>query len=214
MPRVADYNSLKTQVLQMLERQNDVEASEILFDGWVSLCEDDFWPTLRAPYLERFANFTFNSSVVYPDVSSVEYEYVPPSFVECINLADLTNGNNLDSISLTEIARYRGIPGRPEAYVIRGYTLSVYPIPSAPILMELSYYSRSEPLTPEAAANDIITRSPMIYLYGILKQAAAGYGEAENYTIWDSMQQKAIEKVNDAAISWRRGATHKVKFRV
>jgi hypothetical protein len=61
MARIADYNSLKTQVLQTIERQQDPEASEILYDGWVSLCEDDFWPILRAPYLQRFSNFTFDA---------------------------------------------------------------------------------------------------------------------------------------------------------
>jgi hypothetical protein len=214
MPRVADYNSLKTQVLATIERTNDAEAN-ILFDGWVSLCEDDIWPILRAPYLERFATFTYDSSVyINPDVTVQEFEYVPPSFVECINLADLTNGNNLDSIGVTEVAQYRLQYGQPQVYIIRGYTLTVLPSPSAPLLMELSYYSRSEPLTETEQINDIITKSPMIYYFGTLKQAAATYGEAQNYQIWDKMMKDAIDKTNDAATGWRRGATHKVRMRV
>lgn len=215
MGRIIDYPSLKTQVLQTIERQADPEAVNVLFDGWVSLCEDDFWKTLRAPYLERFSNFTFDSSVyTSPDVATREFEYVPPSYVECINLADLTNRQNLDSIGVTEIAQYRGGYGLPKVYIIRGYTLTVLPSPQSPILMELTYYSKSEPLTTDQRDNDIIKMSPSIYYYGVLKQAALSYGELQNYQMWTDMMEKAIDKVNDAAVSWRRGATHKVRVRI
>jgi hypothetical protein len=215
MARIADYNSLKTQVLQTIERQQDPEASEILYDGWVSLCEDDFWPILRAPYLQRFSNFTFDAGYQpAPAVATQEFEYVPPSYVECINLADLTNRQNLDSIGVTEVVQYRAEVGLPQVYIIRGYSLTVLPVPTSPLLMELTYYSRSEPLTVDQADNDIIKRSPTIYYYGVLKQAALSYGEMQNYQMWSDMMQKAIDKVNDSAVSWNRGPTHRVRYRI
>lgn len=196
---ITDFASLKFQVLNTLERVNDLYAQEHV-DSWIQAAETEFFATLRAQWLIRAATFTWENS----DPSG--FEYLPPTFNGIVGVADLENGIDLVPKPLSEIGRWSKEVGLAKYYIISGYLINLLPRPDQGKQFLLTYYSKQEPLSATVPTNDILAFTPTLYLYMTLKYACLFFGEDANAAKYGQIANGIVQAANTVEPEWFRGS--------
>tara|TARA_R110000796_G_scaffold251270_1_gene382262 strand:- start:2247 stop:2873 length:627 start_codon:yes stop_codon:yes gene_type:complete len=92
--------------------------------------------------------------------------------------------------------------GRPRYFTVVGNELQFDRVPDSEYTIEIQYYRKSPPLTPENQTNDILTNHPSIYLFGAL---AVIFGYAQDTQQEVSYINKFIGAIRGANKADKKG---------
>lgn len=86
--------------------------------------------------------------------------------------------------------------GIPQAYSVVNGTVYFDINPADAYVLEMTYLEALTPLSGGAPANNTLTNSPDIYLYGALRHAAPYLEHDERIATWKTMYEEAVMKEN------------------
>ena len=188
------YLELQAEIADYLGR-SDLEAQIPLF---IRLAEARMNRELRLKLMEREAWANIGpgmSDLALPD------KRVPGDWDVFLEMRDLRlNGSslkNLEYITLDKMPEYR-TTGMPVAYSIRGRELVLIPPPDAEYNLLLTYYAEISPLGAGQPANDILLRSPDLYLYGSLVASAPFARSSVPLDLWEGEYLKVSTGLNNS----------------
>lgn len=92
--------------------------------------------------------------------------------------------------------------GRPRYFTVVGNELQFDRVPDSEYTIEMQYYRKAPPLTPENQTNDILTNHPSIYLFGAL---AVIFGYAQDTQQEISYINKFIGAIRGANKADKKG---------
>lgn len=114
----------------------------------------------------------------------------------------------LDEISpVAAPRRFSGDSGTPLAYWREGSTLVFAPPPDMPYTFRVTYFVRIEPLSVDVPTNWLLELHPDIYLWGVLREAAAYIRDPDAVAYSEGRFATAIEelKAESATDRWGGG---------
>lgn len=194
-----DYEGLKAEIADYLGR-TDLERH---IPRFIRMAESAMNRELRLKLMERQAYTTLapgQSSVVLPD------KRVPGDWDVFLQMRDLRlNGerlDNLDYMTLKRIPEER-LTGKPRWYSIRGRELVLIPTPDKECGLLMVYYAEVPPLSELQPANDILLRSPDLYLFGALVASAPYARSSAPLELWLSFYQRAAASLAESDNSGR-----------
>ena len=150
-------------------------------------------------------------SVILSTVASTETLALPTDFIMPRSLAFSSTSQNGTLEYLTP-AQYSedfqsNNTGVPRVYTVINTTLYLQPIPDAIYTIRMFYSARLAALSNTNTTNWLLTKSPSVYLYAALVQAAI-YCKKDP-TTFQAAYEKAIEGIN--LKSWAQGHVMAVK---
>lgn len=195
---LANFTDLKASISSWLYGRDDLAA---VIPDFITLSEARFNRELRTSNMVARAT---------ADVSDGFFA-VPADWLETISL--INTGSNpsvvVEPVSIQRLNELRTIPltGSPRYYAMVDAALQIYPAPSAATSLELTYYQKVPALSTGTPTNWLLTKSPDLYLYGALLQAAPYLDEDGRIPVWASGVQQTIESMNLEAerASYQRG---------
>jgi hypothetical protein len=130
---------------------------------YIEGAEDIFRRELRFREMEQRSTATVSG----------EYLALPTDFLEVRNVQLNTSPvRSLEFVSPEYLdSRWKGTSGIPVQYTIIGGEFQFGPIPSGSYTAEIAFYKTIPALTKDAPTNWLLTRHPMLYLYGALSIA-------------------------------------------
>lgn len=193
------YEELQTEIAAYLGRTDLTDK----IPSFIKFAEADMNRELRLKIMEREA-YTFlvpkQSAIPLPD------KRVFGDWDVFLEMRDLRlNGEfleNLDYLGLKNIPQ-RKDAGRPYAYSIRGRELVFVPTPDLEYEVLMTYYAEIPPLGDDQPANDVLLRSPDLYLYGSLLASVPYARSSVPSAMWEAFYRKAADSMNKSDISGR-----------
>jgi hypothetical protein len=201
-----DYDALKTEILRYLGRDDLAE----LAPSFILYAEARMNRELRLKLMERQAFYTLRigqRAVAVPDKRR-EGNWDVFLQMRDLRLFDPAGGNllkNLDFYAVDKVPERRA-KGIPFAYAIRGRELVLIPAPNARYFLDMTYYAEIPPLGPLQPRNDILMRSPDLYLYGALVASAPYARSSVPLELWEAFYVKASESLAESDDSGRHTA--------
>lgn len=162
--------------------------SDIPYASFVSMAEARFNRELRVQAMEQ-------TSIVTTDETIIE---VPDDWLETITFARQTSTGVcvMDSNSIAQELQMRYATGEPVSYNHMDGGIRVSPPPNGEFTYELVYYKKIPPLT-SVDPNWLLTKSPDLYVYGSLVQAAPWLMDDNRMTLWEAKTVSIIQGMND-----------------
>lgn len=183
------YDDLLRAIAEYLGR-SDLSA---LIPQFVRLAEARMNRELRLKLMEREA---WTRLPAGRQVIALPDKRVAGNWDVFLEMRDLrVNGNrlqNLDFIPIDAIPEQRNT-GAPKAYAIRGRELVLIPVPDGECELLLTYYAEVPPLGDKQPSNDILIRSPDLYLYGALVASVPYARGSVPLELWESFYNKAAD---------------------
>lgn len=181
---VDTYDNLKTEVANHLDR--DDLSSDI--DTFIDLCE------ARLKREVRIREMVTREALTVAD----RQEALPSGFLEMISLRLLTNPVTvLQEVNLHEMTRIRvESTGKPLYFTCYGNEIEFNESPDSSYSGEIIYYKEQDALSDSTTTNDILTRSPDLYLYGTLLAAAPFLMNDERIPTWEKFYTSARDMIN------------------
>jgi hypothetical protein len=198
-----NFDGLRAEMQQYLGRDDLGD----LAPTFIRFAEARMNRELRLKLMEREAYYTLRPgqrSVALPD------KHVPGDWDVFLEMRDLrlqekfgaTTLKNIDFTALDKLPDTRP-GGVPCAYAIRGREMPLYPIPDAAYILNLTYYAEIPPLDEKQPANDILLRSPDLYLYGALVASAPYARSSVPLELWEAFYVKASQSLSESDDSGR-----------
>jgi hypothetical protein len=199
----ATYDDLRAEILRYLGRDDLADlAPTFILHAEARMNRD-----LRLKLMEREAYYTLRvgqRAVALPD------KHVPGDWDVFLQMRDLrlmekrgsTTLRNIDFCALDNLPDTRPT-GRPCAYGIRGREMPLYPIPDAEYILNMTYYAEIPPLGDRQPANDILLRSPDLYLYGALVASAPYARSSVPVELWEAFYVKASQSLSESDVTGR-----------
>lgn len=158
---ISTYEELRVAVASRMKRVDSVADVPDYIVG----AEDIFRRELRFREMEQRSTATLSG----------EYLALPTDFLEVRNVQlNSTPVRSLEFVSPEYLdTRWKGTSGLPVQYTIIGSEFQFGPIPSSntSYTVEIAYYESLPALTVAANTNWLLTRHPLLYLYGALSVA-------------------------------------------
>ena len=199
----AGYDDLKAEILRYLGR-DDLSDLAPLF---IRHAEARMNRELRLKLMEREAYYTLRPgqrAVALPD------KHVPGDWDVFLEIRDLRLQERFGSSTLRNIDFYAldKLPdtrpaGVPYAYAIRGREMPLYPVPDAAYILNLTYYAEIPPLGEAQPANDVLLRSPDLYLYGALVASVPYARSSVPLDLWETFYSRAATALAESDESGR-----------
>lgn len=181
---ITTYDELKTAIADFLNR-DDLAATIPTF---ISLAEAQIARDLRHWKQEKRVTTSVDE----------RYENLPNDWLE-IKFIALSTGKMLQTISSSEMADLRSksdSAGEPRFVRMTADQIELYPTPSTPTEISMLYYARIPALDNVNTSNWLLTDAPDAFLYGALVHSAPYLADDNRATIWASLYQSAIDKLN------------------
>lgn len=158
---ISTYEALRLAVAERMKRADAAANVPDYIEG----AEDVFRRELRFREMEQRSTATISGA----------YLALPTDFLEVRNVQlNTTPVRTLEFVSPEYLdTRWKGGAGIPVHYTIIGGEFQFGPIPSATTsyTIEIAYYESLPALTTAANTNWLLTRHPLLYLYGALSIA-------------------------------------------
>ena len=201
---LATFTDLKTSISSWLYDRADLTA---VIPDFITLSEARFNRELRTSNMVARAT---------ADVSD-GFFVVPTDWLETISL--INTGSNpsvvMEPVSVQRLNELRtlSLTGSPRYYAMVDGAFQIYPAPSADISLALTYYKKVPALSTSNPTNWLLTKSPDLYLYGALLQAAPYLDEDGRIAVWAAAAQQTIENINMEATraAYQRGGISATK---
>jgi len=225
-----NLGELNSAVLAALNRQQDPQAVALL-PVWRAMAESDIFATLRAGYMMRRGGAIFSNPIetLPPSILQIIGVTLLRLDVPADDVSALVDGNGNPIIFENDEL---GIPGTtlapdpylvkplepigpdqidgraylgtlaPISYVVEGFTIRLLPWAPPNAWVDITYYSSGKPLVIDADFNETLSRTPGLYLYGMLKHASIFYGDADGEQRWTQQLLMAILETNKMTYGW------------
>jgi hypothetical protein len=182
---LATYSDLKASVSDWLNR---ADLTTVVSD-FIALSEARFNRELRVAQMVKVATATVSDG----------YFAVPSDYLQTISLR-LTSPNNYNGkCEFVSIQRLNELNGNPNLtntsryYSIVDGNFRLAPQPSGDTTLELTYYGKVPALSDSNTTNWLLTKSPDLYLYASLMQAAPYLKDDERVALWATAMGQAME---------------------
>lgn len=183
------YTALQSSVADWLNRQDLIPV----IPDFITLAEASFSRELR----------TLDMVVRKQADSDKQFLSLPTDWLEAKNIqVNKADGKPLRlqyvTMDRADELRNAGINQPTRYYTIVGRTLELLPTPSDDINVEMAYYQRI-PALATATTNWLLQKSPDLYLYGALLQAAPYLDNDDRVQLWAAAVQNTIQSLNTEA---------------
>jgi hypothetical protein len=182
---LATYSDLKASVADWLNRA-DLTA---VIPDFIALSEARFNREMRVAQMVKVATATVSDG----------YFAVPADHLQTISLR-LTAPNNFHGMcEFVSIQRLNELNGDPNLtntsryYSIVDGNFRLAPQPNGETTLELTYYGKIPALSDSNTTNWLLTKSPDLYLYASLMQAAPYLKDDERVALWATAMGQAME---------------------
>ena len=181
---ITTYAELKTAIADFLNR-DDLTS---VIPTFISLAEAQIARDVRHWKQEKRVTTSADE----------RYENLPSDWLE-IKLVALTTGKMLQTVSMSEMAELRAssnTAAEPRYVMLTADQIEFYPTPSAATDISMLYYARIPALSDTDTTNWLLTDAPDILLYGALLHSAPYLTDDQRVTVWGSLYQAGVEKLN------------------
>lgn len=162
--------------------------------------------------------FRFRDMMVRAEATSnEEFVELPTDWLEHYSLVLASGGPPLRYISEKESNEIKGsiggVSGPVVAYTLIGNLIELVPPPGGDVDLKMVYYQRIPSLTDLQPVNWLLTKSPDLYLYSTLLQAAPYLKDDARLTVWVQLRTAIAETMrleSEAAMRPRSQLTARV----
>lgn len=182
---IGTYSELQSAAADWLNRQ-DLTA---VIPSFITLAEAKFNRELR----------TRDMLTRSEAISSNEFVAMPSDFLEAydleLNMTNLSAQQRLVYIGPDEakILKANKIHNLPRYFTIIDGAFEIIPAPAANTDLILTYYAKIPSLSATQTTNWLLTKSPDLYLYSVLLEAAPYLKDDARVTLWASARQQVVE---------------------
>jgi hypothetical protein len=188
MDEITDRDSLITAAAEYLNREDLTNA----LPTFVQLAHAKFNRELRVPDMIERASAT----------PTAEFDTLPSDFLQVYKLERgyTTEMREMEYVPPDEgaalVSRNFTSP-HINKYTIIGRAIRVFPAATADTTdtLALTYYAKIPALTTGSSTNWLLTRSPDLYLYSTLLEAAPYLKNDERIVVWGGAQSKLLEDI-------------------
>lgn len=185
------YATLKTSIIEWSKR-GDILS---LVDDFIDLAESEMWTQLRIRDMET----TSTGSV------SARTLALPTGFQQMRRLRLTSGGNSYDLEYVTpESMTVDSTSGLPSQFTITSQ-IEFNRTPDATYTYEIIHYASLTALSDSATSNGVLSRFPMVYLYGALKYCAQWGLNGEEEVKYSNAFSNAIMQANSTDRRGRHG---------
>lgn len=189
---ISTYAELKTAI------QNWAKRSDILsvIDDFIDLAEADIWQRLRIRDME-------SRDTASP--TGTRYIQLPDNFVDIRQLR-LISGTKYYPLTPAnpESMVFKDVTTRPSMYTTTTQ-IEFNSIPDSTYTIEIQYFKSLTALSSSNTSNAVLTRFPMIYLYGALFHYAQWAQDDEYLAKYNQLFHAAIVEANQKDRKGRHG---------
>lgn len=129
--------------------------------------------------------------------SAEEFVELPSDWLEHYSLTLASGGAPLRYISEKESNEIKGgigdVSGSVAAYTLIGNTIELVPSPGTDVDLKMVYYQRIPNLSDLVPVNWLLTKSPDLYLYSVLLQAAPYLKDDQRLQTWGQLRSAIAE---------------------
>lgn len=100
---------------------------------------------------------------------------------------------------------YDGSEGTPRSYWLEGRVMTLAPPPSESTTFRATYFTKIAPLTPDTPVNWLLEEHPDVYVWGVLREAAAYIRDPEAISFADQRFTNAIAQLQQESRNDRFG---------
>jgi hypothetical protein len=226
-----NVGQLNAAVLVALNREQDPQATGLL-PTWRAFAEADIFANLRAGYMMRRGGAIFVNpvSTLPPSILQIAGVALLRLDVPAEDVSQLVDGNGnpvvwegtpevlpgstiapdpyvagpLEPLGPGQVDGWvYDIATAPTHYLVEGFTVRLLPWTPPNAWVDITYYSAGEPLVVDADFNEVLSRTPSLYLYGMLLHAAIFYGDADGEGRWRKALVDGVTEVNRMTYGWQ-----------
>jgi len=195
---ITNYGELKTNVADWLNRSDLTSVIPTFIDGVHSKLNRD----LRVRQMVQRATASVDA----------EYSALPADFLEIRDIRLNTDPvRSLEAISSEqqnqERQRFGNTSGKPKYFTIVGETVQLFPTPDTTYTMELAYYEKIPDLSSDSDTNWLLTKEPLIYVYGALVHSAPYLKDDERTVVWQTLYRDLFNGLVEENEKSRFGGT-------
>lgn len=185
---IGTYSELQSAAADWLNRQ---DLSSVI-TTFITLAEAKFNRELR----------TRDMLTRSEALSSNEFVAVPSDFLEAydleLNMAGLSAQQRLlyvgpDEAKLLKANKIRNLP---RYFTIIDGAFELLPAPTSNVDLLLTYYAKIPALSGAQTTNWLLTKSPDLYLYSVLLEAAPYLKDDARVTLWASARQQVVDAMS------------------
>lgn len=176
------YAQLQTSIANWLDRDDLTTA----IPDFITLAEARFNRELRVR----------DMIVRKQAVSDKQYVQLPSDWLHAKNIQIGTTVLEFKTMDDADRLRAAPLSGKTRYFTIVGSSLELLPTPSDDVEIEMAYYKTIPALSGENTTNWLLTKSPDLYLYASLLQAAPFLDNDERVPLWETAVTKTIESMN------------------
>lgn len=181
---LSTFAELKASIADWLNRE---DLTSVIPD-FISMAEAKFNRTIRDRRMIKRATSTVDSG----------YVDQPTDWLETISLITTASPpvvlEYMSSKAMNEL-RATERTGTPIAYTQYNDQFYLFPVPTANLTVELTYYEKIDALSDSNTSNWLLTGHPDIYLFGSLLQAEPYLKNDERLMTWGAMLTQAMEEL-------------------
>ena len=180
---ISTYAELKASI-QNWSKRPDVLS---VIDDLIDLTESDLWQRLKIRDMEARANAT-------ADTTS-RFLALPTGFLEMRRLSLINGSLRYEVNSTTPNSMNVKSSGIPVYFTVTSQ-LEFDRTPASAYTVEMEYYKSLDALSASNTANAVLTRFPMIYLYGALKHFGNWSMNDDIVAKYSSLFDQEIDQAN------------------
>lgn len=194
------YASLKDAVQRWSKRTDSLSV----IDDFIDLAESDIWQELRVRDME--ARATASAS------TSDRYLALPDSYLSMRKMRLISGSESYELFCSTpESMSVVSGSGSPTSYAVTSQ-IEFNRVPSSAYTIEMLYYKELDPLSSSNTTNAILTRFPMIYLYGALFHYSQWALDDAMLSKYSTLFNSAITRANKLDRQGRYGAAKSMRI--
>jgi len=181
---ITNYAGLKSAISDFLNR-DDLTA---VIPTFISLAEAQIARDVRHWKQEKRVTTSVDE----------RYENLPNDWIE-VKFVALSTGAMLETVYPSKMAQMRAssdTPGTPRYVRMTADQLEFYPTPSEATDISMLYYARVPALSDADPTNWLLSDAPDVLLYGSLLHSAPYLSEDARVSVWGSLYQSGVEKLN------------------
>lgn len=195
---ISNYGELKTNVADWLNRSDLTSVIPTFIEGAHSKLNQ----SLRVRQMVQRATASVDS----------EYSALPGDFLEIRDIRLNTDPvRSLEAISSEqqnqERERFGNTAGKPKYFTMIGEQLQVFPTPDTTYTMELAYYEKIPDFSGDSSTNWLLTKEPLIYVYGALVHATPYLKDDDRVVLWQTLYRDQFNSLTEENERARYGGT-------
>jgi len=195
---IATYDDLVDSVVKWSHRKDLLN----IIPDFITLAEFEIFNNAETQLRVRETETVSTASL------SGRYLELPPNFEKARSVL-IETGNGYCEVIFQAPSQLNRSPttGQPRFFTVIGNEIEFDVTPDSNYTIQIQYYKKPDPLTPDNQTNILITDYPNIYLFSVLHQVYIYSQDLEEASIYAGKMQDAIKGANKADKKARYGST-------